>query len=317
MLTARDTVGDRVTGLDAGADDYLVKPFAFEELSARLRALSGAGRPTGRRTAPKLVVGPITLDETARRVTVEGSNVELSPREFSLLECLLRHAGQTLSRDQLLDQAWPFGVAVTPNAVDAYIHYLRDKLGVGRAVHPDRSRRGVPPRGCLTASRADGPAAGSPPRSRPRRRGSFAASGSTSPLWSGGITLVVLRRARRRPVRGGRAVAGALGHCRSSSPRRSRSPGRRPDPDGDLPTGGFSFGGPGSGTFTMVLDEQGAAGRDPGLRVPDGLPVKASVDAAGDRQRDIRGPTIRGQVAVRHARRRHRNPGDRRRRSAS
>jgi two-component system, OmpR family, response regulator MprA len=139
MLTARDTVGDRVTGLDAGADDYLVKPFAFEELSARLRALSRRGAPAGRRTAPKLVLGPITLDETARQVTVEGSHVELSPREFSLLECLLRHPGQTLSRDQLLDQAWPFGVAVTPNAVDAYIHYLRDKLGsAGRFIHTVR-----------------------------------------------------------------------------------------------------------------------------------------------------------------------------------
>ena len=139
MLTARDTVGDRVTGLDAGADDYLVKPFAFEELSARLRALSRRGTPAGRRTEPKLVVGPIMLDETARRVTVGGSDVDLSPREFSLLECLLRHPGQTLSRDQLLDQAWPFGVAVTPNAVDAYIHYLRDKLGsAGRFIQTVR-----------------------------------------------------------------------------------------------------------------------------------------------------------------------------------
>ena len=69
------------------------------------------------------------LDEAARTVTVEGRTVDLSPREFSLLECLLRHAGQTLSRDQLLDQAWPFSVAVTPNAVDAYVHYLRTKLG--------------------------------------------------------------------------------------------------------------------------------------------------------------------------------------------
>jgi len=129
MLTARDTVGDRVTGLDAGADDYLVKPFAFEELSARLRALSRRGAPPGRRTRPTLKAGPIVLDEAQRRVTVDGTTVDLSPREFSLLECLLRHAGQTLSRDQLLDQAWPFGVAVTPNAVDAYIHYLRDKLG--------------------------------------------------------------------------------------------------------------------------------------------------------------------------------------------
>ena len=141
MLTARDTVGDRVTGLDAGADDYLVKPFAFEELSARLRALGrrGVGIDGHRRTQPKLEVGSIALDEAARRVTVGERPVDLSPREFSLLECLLRHPGQTLSRDQLLDQAWPFGVAVTPNAVDAYIHYLRDKLGAaGRQIETVR-----------------------------------------------------------------------------------------------------------------------------------------------------------------------------------
>ena len=117
MLTARDAVDARVAGLDAGADDYLVKPFAYEELAARLRALS-------RRSA-----GPIALDERSRRVTVQGKAVDLSPREFSLLECLLRHPGQSLTRDQLLDQAWPFSVAVTPNAVDAYVHYLRTKLG--------------------------------------------------------------------------------------------------------------------------------------------------------------------------------------------
>jgi DNA-binding response OmpR family regulator len=137
MLTARDTVGDRVTGLDAGADDYLIKPFAYEELAARLRALSRRGN--GRRPEPKLVAGPIVLEERARRVTLDGRTIDLSPREFSLLECLLRHQGQTLSRDQLLDQAWPFSVAVTPNAVDAYIHYLRDKLGsAGRQIETVR-----------------------------------------------------------------------------------------------------------------------------------------------------------------------------------
>ena len=129
MLTARDTINDRVTGLDAGADDYLVKPFAYEELSARLRALARRSEGGARRPDPVLAAGPIALDERSRRVTVKGRAVDLSPREFSLLECFLRHRGQSLTRDQLLDQAWPFSVAVTPNAVDAYVHYLRTKLG--------------------------------------------------------------------------------------------------------------------------------------------------------------------------------------------
>ena len=129
MLTARDTVGDRVTGLDSGADDYLVKPFAYEELSARLRALSRRSVVAPNRAGTRLVNGPIALDEGLRRVSVRTRTVELSPREFSLLECLLRHPGQVMTRDQLLDLAWPYGVAVTLNAVDAYIHYLRDKLG--------------------------------------------------------------------------------------------------------------------------------------------------------------------------------------------
>jgi DNA-binding response OmpR family regulator len=129
MLTARDTINDRVTGLDAGADDYVVKPFAYQEVAARLRALARRAEPGPRRAEPRLEVGAIVLDEPARRVTVNGHNVDLSPREFSLLEALMRHPNQTLTRDQLLDHAWPFSVAVTPNAVDAYVHYLRTKLG--------------------------------------------------------------------------------------------------------------------------------------------------------------------------------------------
>jgi DNA-binding response OmpR family regulator len=129
MLTARDAINDRVAGLDAGADDYLVKPFAYEELAARLRALARRAESGPRRPDPVLAAGPIALDERSRSVTVDGRRVDLSPREFSLLECFLRHPGQSLTRDQLLDQAWPFSVAVTPNAVDAYVHYLRTKLG--------------------------------------------------------------------------------------------------------------------------------------------------------------------------------------------
>jgi DNA-binding response OmpR family regulator len=129
MLTARDTIGDRVAGLDAGADDYLVKPFAYAELVARLRALLRRSAGTPMLGSAELVNGPITLDDNRRQVTVESRRVDLTPREFSLLEFMMRHPGQALSRDQLLDHAWPFGSFLTTNAVDAYIHYLREKLG--------------------------------------------------------------------------------------------------------------------------------------------------------------------------------------------
>ena len=194
MLTARDTVDDRVTGLDAGADDYLVKPFAFEELAARLRALSR--RSAGpRRPTPVLEVGPISLDETSRRVTAGGRDIDLSPREFSLLECLLRHPGQTLTRDQLLDQAWPFSVAVTPNAVDAYVHYLRTKLGDVGSPDRDGPRRRVPSERCLTERRRATPV--TPPSSEAleRRRPAVRRVRWRLVAWSGSqhaLVLVVL-----------------------------------------------------------------------------------------------------------------------------
>ena len=128
MLTARDSVSDRVEGLDAGAD---------EELLARLRAL---GRRPPSRKSSALKSGPIELDETTRRVTVSGKPIDLSQREFSILECLLRRPGQVLSRDQLLDYAWPYGVALTPNTVEAYIHLLRDKLGAEAAANVETVR---------------------------------------------------------------------------------------------------------------------------------------------------------------------------------
>jgi DNA-binding response OmpR family regulator len=129
MLTARDGLSDRVAGLDAGADDYLTKPFAYEELAARLRALGRRASPAARPDSARLVNGPIVLDEVRRLVTVTGEAVALTAREFSLLECLLRHPGHALSREQLLDQAWPLGVSVTPNTVDAFVTSLRRKLG--------------------------------------------------------------------------------------------------------------------------------------------------------------------------------------------
>ncbi len=128
MLTARDTVADRVDGLDAGADDYLVKPFAYPELSARLRALARRGAARDGNGA-RLSVGAIDLDERSRTVRVSDDRVELSRREFGLLEAFLRHPDQVLTRDQLLDLAWPIAVAVTLNSVDAYVSMLRRKLG--------------------------------------------------------------------------------------------------------------------------------------------------------------------------------------------
>ena len=142
MLTARDAIEDRVRGLDAGADDYLVKPFSYEELAARLRALDRRARREETHDGVVLRNGPIALDEVRRSVKVDGRPVELSPREFSLLECFLRHPGQVLSRQQLLDHAWPYGDFLTDNSVDTYVHYLRDKLGTDGAARI-RTVRGV------------------------------------------------------------------------------------------------------------------------------------------------------------------------------
>ncbi|HEU5225044.1 MAG TPA: response regulator transcription factor, partial [Actinomycetota bacterium] len=109
--------------------DYVVKPFAYEELAARLRALVRRSDDTAVARAGGLRCGAIVLDESARLVTIDDRRVDLSPREFAMLECLLRHQGQVLSRDQLLDHAWPHDVDVLPGSVDAYVYFLRRKLG--------------------------------------------------------------------------------------------------------------------------------------------------------------------------------------------
>jgi two-component system OmpR family response regulator len=125
MLTARDAVEDRIRGLDAGADDYLVKPFAFGELLARLRALVRRG--VAERPAV-LTVGDVELDPAAHTVTRGGSLVDLSVREFSLLEFLMRHAGEVVSRTRILEQVWDVNYDSFSNVVDVYVGYLRRKL---------------------------------------------------------------------------------------------------------------------------------------------------------------------------------------------
>jgi two-component system OmpR family response regulator len=125
MLTGRDAVPDRVQGLEAGADDYLVKPFAFQELLARVRAL--ARRPA-MRTSAAIELGALRLDGEARRVSLSGSEIALSRREFDVLELLVRHAGNTLTKDQIETQVWGFGADNGSNLVEVYVGRLRRKL---------------------------------------------------------------------------------------------------------------------------------------------------------------------------------------------
>jgi len=125
MLTARDAVDDRVVGLDAGADDYLAKPFAFEELLARLRALT---RRAPQERPPVLEVDDLRLDPAAHRAWRGDKELELSAKEFTLLELFMRRPGQTLSRVQLLEGAWDMGFESRSNVVDVYVGYLREKI---------------------------------------------------------------------------------------------------------------------------------------------------------------------------------------------
>ncbi len=127
MLTARDAVPDRVAGLEAGADDYVVKPFAFEELLARLRVhLRRAGFAIG-----QVRVADLAIDPEAHTATRAGRPLELSPQEFSLLELLARHVGQVLTRDQILEHVWGYDAEPSSNVVDLYVHYLRRKVDHG------------------------------------------------------------------------------------------------------------------------------------------------------------------------------------------
>lgn len=125
MLTARDAVDDRVRGLDTGADDYLTKPFAFAELLARMRALVRRGaeeRPTSLR------VGTLELDPATRRVQRRGAEIDLTAKEFALLEFFMRHPDEVLTRTSIIEHVWDFAYAGTSNVVDVYVRYLREKI---------------------------------------------------------------------------------------------------------------------------------------------------------------------------------------------
>jgi DNA-binding response OmpR family regulator len=126
ILTARDDLDSTVAGLEGGADDYVTKPFKFEELLARIRARLRE-QPEPEQTV--LEAGGVTLDTRARRAGVEGRTIELSAREYTMLEVLMRHAGQVLSREQLLSHVWGYDHDPGSNVVDVYVGYLRKKLG--------------------------------------------------------------------------------------------------------------------------------------------------------------------------------------------
>lgn len=125
MLSAKDKIPERVGGLNAGADDYLVKPFAFDELLARVRAL--LRRPAGTK-GQKLEVGDLSLNTISYHVERAGKPIGLSAKEFSLLEYLMRHAGRVVSKDQIIAHVWDFDADILPNTVEVYIGYLRTKI---------------------------------------------------------------------------------------------------------------------------------------------------------------------------------------------
>jgi heavy metal response regulator len=140
ILTARDSIEDRVTGLDAGADDYLVKPFAFVELLARMRAL--LRRPKAL-TNNVLRIGDLEMDVVKHRVERGGAQIDVTPKEYSLLEYMMRNQGQVLTRTQIMEHVWNYDFFAGSNVVDVYIRYLRKKIDEGMDIKLIKTIRGV------------------------------------------------------------------------------------------------------------------------------------------------------------------------------
>ena len=143
MLTARDTVVDKVSGLDMGADDYITKPFAIEELLARIRAALRKRPAAPAEERDLLTAGPLAMDVERHEVTVDGRAVELTRREFDLLHYLLENKGKVISRESLLDHVWGFDFVGETNAVDVYIRFLRSKIDEAFSVKLIHTVRGV------------------------------------------------------------------------------------------------------------------------------------------------------------------------------
>ncbi|MBI4905654.1 MAG: response regulator transcription factor [Acidobacteria bacterium] len=139
ILSARNAVDDRVKGLELGADDYMVKPFAFVELLARVRALLRRGQPIPER----LQIGDLLLDCIRRKVTRAGTSIELAPKEFSILEYMMRNPGRPLSRTMIVEHVWDMDYDGLTNIVDVYIRHLRSKIDDGQAVRLIHTVRGI------------------------------------------------------------------------------------------------------------------------------------------------------------------------------
>lgn len=126
MLTAKDSIDEKLSGFDAGADDYLTKPFAIEELLARIKVMQR--RSNANMEGEEMNIGPITLNLAAHEARIDGTLLDLTQREFALLEYLMRYAGKTVSRERIIDNAWGPSSDITSNAVDVYVGYLRKKI---------------------------------------------------------------------------------------------------------------------------------------------------------------------------------------------